>query len=98
MRAGKIKGSGERGRRVLENRSAKKWRWNPARVQLWHRRERGTGLFDIVQPSRGGMKIITSSNKCDRTAVIGAALAGMDPLMQTRRDTQCDRPEKCAGC
>ena len=79
---------------MLENRRAEEWRSDPARGQLGYSCE----LSDRVRRVAGSwsrcVMIAAGPHERDRTAVIGTALAGMDPFMQVRRDAQRYRPNE----
>lgn len=85
---------GEGGRRVLENASKKKRRLNPLRSQSRNWRK-------LFEESRNGdernswrMIVAARGNHCDHANVISSIRVPMNPLVQSWRSAQGQRPKK----
>ena len=86
-----------RGRRVLENARAKTRRLDPARGQR-RNFEKVNDLDGCANQWRMSSMIVAARGDHRRCAVVLDTIRILvDALMQLRRSTQRERPEKCAG-
>ena len=85
-----------RGRRVFENASAEKWRWNPERVQRRNRRKLNGGNRRTDQRQVSSVIVAARRHERHGAAVLGSIGIRVNPLMQRWRNSQRERPKKRA--
>jgi hypothetical protein len=86
-----------RWRRVFEDTRTKEWRFHPLRSQRrdfgkLNGRDRGADEWRM-----SSMIVAAGSDHCHRATVLDTIRVGVDALVQLRRDTERERPEKRRG-
>ena len=84
-----------RGRRMLENARAKERRLNPARDQRRNFGEFNGRDWRADQRRMSSMIVAARGDHGHRAVVLGAIRILVEALVQLRRSTQRERPEKC---
>ena len=82
---------------MFENRCGQKRRCHPTGCQFRNRGEMHGNVCENVERRQRRVVTAARAHKRDGTTVIGL-LIRMNALMQARRDTKCECPEKCRHC
>ena len=84
-------------RRVLEDARAKKRRFDPMRSQRRNFGKVNGRSRSADQWRMSAMIVVTRGDHCRRAAVLDPIRICVKAMMQLRRSTQRERPDKCRG-
>ena len=84
-------------RRVLKDARAKKRRFDPMRSQCRNFGKGNGRSRNAHQLRMSGMIVVARGDHCRRAAVLNPVRICVKAVMQLRRNTQRERPDKCRG-
>ncbi len=86
--------SGERGRRVLEDGRAQKWRCDPDGVQRRNLRKLACELRDVKSRRGVALLVLAGSDQRDRALMLAGSGVFVKAFVQLRRDRQYKSEEE----